>query len=543
MAEDLQSKPSLQVTTRMKPSNFTTYINEVPDAYKDRYSVYPERSPLFKQPFKNELTETEQLILQDPYLPPPPYQKNFDYQSMQTTEPMKEIKSITEKTEFLNYTKSEAYMTNHDRYLNNNTTPQSVSVSKHKIFPYREPYPGYKASTYSSTSKHFHAPAMHIHIIKHADPVDDLLPPIQKSYTPARPHHHSVVVKKPVHKITSHSYPPRVNKVAKPTEPQVSGSVLSKSVLAPPLRGVIPKVPQGVLVSYNVPLKQTKKTNYVFTRKREEPKQQYLMNRIEEPLESKFRGFNPNSIVIEGGFKPIIPTPDTQNVAQDRMSEDSEDYIEQELKEINVVSSESEKIAEDHSKNPFEGKQPELFEPIFIPSPVINEQQKKKKLESPKIKGHKPGQNIVYIWPMEEVANAPIKDSYYNNYHSINTISVPFYKEKEKDETVVTGNADIYPSVVNKPLGGVTHSYKVTEHFDNLNPEISDVTNPTDKTIQHSQHSEEKSENRSNNKVKYFTVSYTSKKSEHENDYSKFTATTPADDENTEPSNSTVIKL
>ena len=89
-------------------------------------------------------------------------------------------------------------------------------------------------------------------------------------------------------------------------------------------------------------------------------------------------GFNPHSVVVEGGFKPIITS---NNVgAQDRSSEDNES---QEIKKpeagenktveaviAELVPEVVEVIAvEERKDNPFQGQEPETFEPMFIPSP------------------------------------------------------------------------------------------------------------------------------------------------------------------------------
>ncbi|PSN40314.1 hypothetical protein C0J52_23635 [Blattella germanica] len=105
-------------------------------------------------------------------------------------------------------------------------------------------------------------------------------------------------------------------------------------------------------------------------------------------------GFNPHSVVVEGGFKPIITSKNAVAAAsaQDRSAvvsdkeeevqsvQEEKDSDKQENEEIIDKSEEamiaelaSEVVAaineEERKENPFQGQQPESFEPMFIPSP------------------------------------------------------------------------------------------------------------------------------------------------------------------------------
>lgn len=90
-------------------------------------------------------------------------------------------------------------------------------------------------------------------------------------------------------------------------------------------------------------------------------------------------GFHPESVVVEGGFKPIIQKKEG---AQDRSSQggDTDGPVEEletesksteflDKKEEELISELVSETNEDKKENIFEGQQPELFEPIFIPSP------------------------------------------------------------------------------------------------------------------------------------------------------------------------------
>lgn len=559
--DELLSNPSIQVVTRVKPGNGTLVYNDISELRKDAKN---NLSPVnLKDALKDEYAQSEQIILQDPYMPPPPYQKNFDYQSMQSTEPMREIKPVTENVEYREYQKSHEIPVHYNPYYVNNTTPQAAykptTVLKYnKNYPYKDAYAlpsNYKIPAYAEGPyKYQIPPAMHIHVIKHNEPVDDLVPAMNKPYPVGRPYRHSVVIKKPIHKPKPPYTHVRVNKVPKQSaEPQVgAGSNPVKSVLPPAIRNGISKKPFNIPPPPHAYPAISKKPlgPYISTRKKEEPvKQQYLVNKVEERPENynypqAQGGFNPSSIVIESGFKPIIPSTDPQHVAQDRMSEDVEDYVEQDPpKDLNIsTENTNETSSEDHSKNPFEGKEPQLFEPIFIPSPLINEQHRKKKPghgHGMKVKLHKPGQsNIVYIWPNDEDSSVPVKQAPYFNYYAVDTVSAPVYKGYEKNEPAPVSSENVIDGISYQSLGNKQqsspHTYKVTEYYDHIHPEVSEENNSTEKVLQLD---EDKVSVPSNHKIKYIPVSYNMKN--HSEDENKFVITIP-DGQSTESSNSTV---
>jgi hypothetical protein len=90
-------------------------------------------------------------------------------------------------------------------------------------------------------------------------------------------------------------------------------------------------------------------------------------------------GFNPHSVVVESGFKPIITSKNAE--AQDRsVVEDEAMEVKEKLKasinkteEAIIEDLASEVVAviadEERKDNPFHGQVPETFEPMFIPSP------------------------------------------------------------------------------------------------------------------------------------------------------------------------------
>lgn len=496
----------------------------------------------FKDAALSDFAENEQYILQDPYLPPPPYQKNFDYQSMQTTEPMKETKTITEPRK--EYLKASTPAKPHVEYpakpqmeysVNTTKAHFQPNMPKHKNYPHKEPYNMYKPPVPLAQFE-YQVPAMRIHVIKHpktGEPYEQAPPLHPQKHPNNRPYRHSMMFKKPVHKVIPYNYHHRPHNIpSKPTEPLVSGSIPVRSVITPPSRTILPKVPPTKLVSH-VPQPSLKKPSYLVSRKREEPKppSQALANRIEDHAERKYPGgFDPNSIVIESGFKPIIPSAsEPQNPAQDRMTEDVEDYVEQEVSSSNTkesmvvaeASTADNSTSTDHdAKNPFAGKEPEQFEPIFIPSPVIDEQRRKKKPVGPvidhqhfEVKVSKPDQKIAYVWPNDEAHQNGvhnIRDVYYNFNLAPNTIaSSHTFKTYEKpDAPAVSGTAqsgtfeNFHSSALDESNHKVSHGgYKVTETLDN-----SSLINGTD--VAATDNTEQKSGQNSKYKVKYIPVGY-----------------------------------
>ncbi|CAH0777887.1 unnamed protein product, partial [Bemisia tabaci] len=122
-------------------------------------------------------------------------------------------------------------------------------------------------------------------------------------------------------------------------------------------------------------------------------------------------GFNPGSVVIESGFRPIVQNQDQQvpekDRAQERMAEGLGDFIDDNesdqgnkyLKEDgnigtiqlpeesrpspNKSTDNQTKASEEEKKNPFEGQNPVSFEPMFIPSPLDSITQQKYSYKKP----------------------------------------------------------------------------------------------------------------------------------------------------------------
>ena len=104
-------------------------------------------------------------------------------------------------------------------------------------------------------------------------------------------------------------------------------------------------------------------------------------------------GFNPGSLVIESGFTPIINNP---QIAEERVSEveyDDDDYNNSEGV-INVEGNDEQK------------SQTEMFEPMFIPSPLdSNAKHNKKATTEPVKKIRKPMRQVVVRKPVYDEAS------------------------------------------------------------------------------------------------------------------------------------------
>lgn len=89
-------------------------------------------------------------------------------------------------------------------------------------------------------------------------------------------------------------------------------------------------------------------------------------------------GFNPHSVVVEGGFKPIIKSKIAEAEDRSTVEDEALEIMEKpdagtNKTEAAIVELGSEVVAaiadEERKDNPFQGQQPETFEPMFIPSP------------------------------------------------------------------------------------------------------------------------------------------------------------------------------
>nr|QUP51775.1 knickkopf 3 [Locusta migratoria] len=95
-------------------------------------------------------------------------------------------------------------------------------------------------------------------------------------------------------------------------------------------------------------------------------------------------GFHPESVIVEGGFKPITQK---NTAAQDRSSAESETPEEpSERFDAESLPDVPESSDDSKNENPFRGQRPELFEPMFIPSPpdrIINSNASNVNLKKP----------------------------------------------------------------------------------------------------------------------------------------------------------------
>ncbi|CAB0019240.1 unnamed protein product, partial [Nesidiocoris tenuis] len=147
-------------------------------------------------------------------------------------------------------------------------------------------------------------------------------------------------------------------------------------------------------------------------------------------------GFNPGSLVIESGFKPIINTP----VAEERVSEVEYDDEDNNEGVIKMDSLEEQKA------------QTEMFEPMFIPSPLdSNVKHVKKATTEPVKKVRKPFRQVVMRRPI------------YSNDEPL------FRSEPDEDEELVLTDdkADVIPQSTNTAQATVvTYDGKEVKNYD-----------------------------------------------------------------------------
>lgn len=147
-------------------------------------------------------------------------------------------------------------------------------------------------------------------------------------------------------------------------------------------------------------------------------------------------GFNPGSLVIESGFKPIINTP----VAEERVSEVEYDDEDNNEGVIKMDSLDEQKA------------QTEMFEPMFIPSPLdSNVKHVKKATTEPVKKVRKPFRQVVMRRPI------------YSNDEPL------FRSEPDEDEELVLTDdkADVIPQSTNTAQATVvTYDGKEVKNYD-----------------------------------------------------------------------------
>ncbi|KAK9502078.1 hypothetical protein O3M35_012681 [Rhynocoris fuscipes] len=184
-----------------------------------------------------------------------------------------------------------------------------------------------------------------------------------------------VIVKKPIMRLPQRPMMMQ-NLPARPMMPQQPSVMPNRA----PVKAVyVHKFKKPIQQSFNTPLPE--KTKFKM-----QPSQ--MISQSAEEITTRLpiavnTGFNPGSLVIESGFKPIIQTPH----AEDRLSE-----IEYEDSNEGVINVENLDEQKSHT---------EMFEPMFIPSPLdSNTKHTKKATTEPVKKIRKPYRQVIVRRPI-----------------------------------------------------------------------------------------------------------------------------------------------
>uniref|UniRef100_T1HQW4 At5g54830-like domain-containing protein n=1 Tax=Rhodnius prolixus TaxID=13249 RepID=T1HQW4_RHOPR len=209
---------------------------------------------------------------------------------------------------------------------------------------------------------------------------------------------------KPPQPITLMNRPSMVHASSSQTRPVIVKKPLIRIPQRPmmmmqgaPVRPLMPQ--QASLMPNRAPMKA------VYVHKFKKPSQQSYISSLPEKTKHKIQpsqmisqnaeelttklpiavntGFNPGSLVIESGFKPIIQTPH----AEERLSD-----VEYEEGNEGVINMDSGEEQKSHT---------EMFEPMFIPSPLdSNSKHTKKATTEPLKKIRKPYRHIIVRRPI-----------------------------------------------------------------------------------------------------------------------------------------------
>ncbi|CAH1404632.1 unnamed protein product [Nezara viridula] len=361
--EELQAKPSIQVTTRVKP-------DFPPQSLTSNNKIkYPNKSQ-FPYEFQK----------------PPMDMKNGNNQShiIPVTEEVEDIpETTTTKQMRLNVTYD-----HHDHHPPNvalvNTGHKHPPNHQGKV-PMRVPYGNLRPPPNHRPMMIMRRPVTGPQVI--------VKPPPQHAPHMNYPmiHHQPrpVIVKKPIHRVQPR--PPMMS--IRPGPSPIVGPSPGTAVGPAPSPGnhhkqvYIHKFKKPI--GGGMPMSEKNKAKL-------HPSQ--MIGQSAEELSTKLpiavnTGFNPGSLVIESGFTPIINNP---QVAEERVSEieyDDDDYNNNEGV-INVDGSDEQK------------SQTEMFEPMFIPSPLdSNAKHNKKATTEPVKKIRKPIRQVIVRKPVYDDAS------------------------------------------------------------------------------------------------------------------------------------------
>lgn len=360
--DELESHPSIKVATRVMPEgpNFLPLVSNLELKHSELMAEYKKNFAQIPVNFKDAHKESQYAVTTAGAAPNHKYPEPVGPSS--TEQQHREMIPVSEDL-------SQDISTERSRPMlgqkhENRTSPPAQHY--YQGLPYqRHPYiqgqvvngrPTHRrpvVSTMTIIRPHNRRPAPHHHMMMMHRPMSVMAAP--SNYRP-------VYVKKPIYRMPSVSMQRPVMMMA--PEPQ-----LAETVLVPPRvqTGQQPQTMKTVSVSYSSSKAKVKpqqlpmqlKAEPTETKKYILPQMKPNKQELHSPVYKSSSGvnsggFNPGTLVIEGGFKPIIQS--TQE-AQDRISE----VLEEDDTEGTIDLSLDEEAPKD--------KATEFFEPMFIPSP------------------------------------------------------------------------------------------------------------------------------------------------------------------------------
>lgn len=383
--DELESHSSIKVPTRVKPEgpNFLPLVSNGGLKNSDLMAEYKKNFAQIPANFKDQHIQ-EHTMEESSYAVAPNHRYSgstmnvYEKDVQSTTEDNREMIPVSEDTSQDISTERNKPMLTDSKYHQNQTyteqRPAQELWNNHGRNPIRTGPPMHRrpaVPTMTIIRPHHRRPVPHHHVVMVQKPMMHRPLSLMSAPSSYRP----VFVKKPIYRV-----PPMVmNRPVMMMPPPHQ----SEMIMVPPKpnRAAPPQVTKTVSVSYSSSKSKVKpqapvqiKSEASETKKYILPhhkpyKQDMVVSAFKSPAPSTNGGFNPGSLVIEGGFKPIIQN--TQE-AQDRISEVEEVDDTEGTIDLSQVSDFSKDINS-------ETKATEYFEPMFIPSPPDSMQKHHKK--------------------------------------------------------------------------------------------------------------------------------------------------------------------
>ncbi|XP_046667429.1 protein Skeletor, isoforms D/E-like [Homalodisca vitripennis] len=372
--EELESRPSTLVSARVKPDgpNHLPLVSDVGLKYQNQLSEYKKT---FAQIPHITLKEAQSHSTEPPTVIAANHKYPPEVSVSDTTEDGREMIPVSEDTsQDISTEKSKPMLSEHKDTHNRNaseTKHQSLGVPYSRN-PYSRPHLRRPVmSTMTIIRPQHRRPAPHHHMVVVSKPM--MHRPLTLMAAPSQ--YRPVFVKKPIYRVPGAVHRPMV------VMPPHSHPL--ETMMVPPRGPANPQqVSQSVSVSYStskgkeklqVPIQiktePTEMKKYILPQQQKPQKLEYQHATYKSPYAVNTGGFNPGSLVIEGGFKPIIQNAQE---AQDRISEVEESDDTEGTVDLTV----------DDDMLPDVGtglKATEYFEPMFIPSPPDSLQKRVKK--------------------------------------------------------------------------------------------------------------------------------------------------------------------